>query len=635
MTDEQAADAGHDDTGREADTGHEADAEHVDRAVRLERLAAAARADAAARAGAVGHDPQDLQHALALLDALDLRTLTELERELDRPDSMITRPRTGESPGLAAFLGRRYAASIPASRYHPSTSVPELAARLLDTLVFREVLLAHGTTMFGRAVAGVKDALGLPPKDSLAATGFAEYGAPAVFLLLDVAASFATVQLSRTSAHITASMGYSGMDAYADALDACHFMTVPFARHLLRWRPAPDALVSAMRHGRLDGLGISPTDVDEERLRAELATLHNRLPELSAPYPSWEGPGAVRRRPRAGAGPEDEVRRAFVVAPADGDPRTVGHAFQQRLTRRSWTVRVRERRAPLAAAAAVAAMVLSSTPAWTTAHPVSLGQVLLAGLVGAVAVLAWTALLDDREEEFFRAAVAFSPSTVLQGRRDAALVSALRDLRPDAFARDRNGGLARTVTVVLERDGVVVLGRGFRPVARFHWLHVARISASTVPAPPAAPPSEPHLAPARGRPVHRVAFVIRRDGPDVAVTLPLERAKVAWTQLSFVEKSPLKALVSGMESARYGWALSPAAVGPRGARRDTNERMRVLSGADPVAGTRYEKEALDWEFGPRTRPPGSAHHLRRAALGTLVALAIAWTVAVPVLAVLT
>ncbi|RPF28922.1 hypothetical protein [Georgenia muralis] len=623
MRDEQAADAGH-----AGDAAHVADAEHLDRALRLERLTVAARVDAAARAGVVGHDPQDLHHALAFLDVLDLRTLTELERELDRPDSMVTRP-PGTAPGLAAFLGRRYAASIPASRYHPSTSVPELAARLLDTLVFREIGLAHGTTMFGRAVARVKDALGLPPRDSLAATGFAEYGAPAVFLLLDVAASFATVQLTRTSAHITASMGYSGMDAYADALDACHFMTVPFARHLLRWRPAPDALVSTMRRGRLDGLGISPTDIDEDRLLTELAVLRVRLPELSAPYSSWHGPGAVRRRPRAGAGPEDEVRRAFVVAPADGDARTAGHAFQQRLTRRSWTVRARERRARLAVAAAAAAMALSSTPAWTTAQAVSLGQVFLAGLVGAVGVLAWAALLADREEDFFRTAATLSRSTVLQGRRDAALVSALRLLRPDDLARNRDGGLGRTVTVALEREGVVVLGRGWQPVARFHWLHVTRISAPTVPAPPAATSSEPHPAPSHGRTVHRVDFVIRRDGPDVAVSLPLERAKVAWTQRSFVETNPLKALVSGMESARYGWALSPAVAVP--GRPDANERMRLLTGVDPVAGTRYEKEALDWEFGPRPRPPVRARR-RQAVLGALVVAAIVWAVVAPVLA---
>ena len=48
----------------------------------------------------------------------------------------------------------------------------------------------------------------------------------------DVAASFATVQLSKTSAHITASMGYSGMDAYAEAAVARGIAEIAITDHV-------------------------------------------------------------------------------------------------------------------------------------------------------------------------------------------------------------------------------------------------------------------------------------------------------------------------------------------------------------------------------------------------------------------
>ncbi|GAA1773498.1 hypothetical protein [Kocuria aegyptia] len=593
--------------------------EQAERSTAVERLRGVARADA--RDGVEG--TLELQRALEFLEKLDLRILREIERELARPDNMIASPALGAHGGLTAFLGTRYAAAFPASRYHPSTPVPQIRARLLDTLVFREIRIAHGGTMFDRSVRGVQGALGLSPRDSLADTGFPEYGAPSVFLLLDVAASFATVQLSRTSAHITASMGYSGMDAYADALDACHFMTTPFAKHLLRSRPDPGKLVAMAARGRLDGFGISPTDIDGDRLLAELSKLRDRLPELSGAYSTWGPTGnAGRRQPPDTAGREDEIRTSFVVSRRPGRPRTAGEAEQNHLSRRSWALLVQEHRTQLATVLAVAAIAVF----WWSARAASLelsGRLIaLAAVMGAVAGAALVALLDSRAQAFFRAAEGLSMYMVLQGRRDAQFLGPLLTLRPDLFAGARHAGLPRLVTVVVERNGVLFLGRGTCPpvVAAFHWLHV----------PPITAPEDP---PARlGRRKHRVAFDVRRDGTEVVLGFPLERAKVAWTQRSYLENKPLEAVLALLQGLRHTWALSPLGAPNGGEDVDTSERLRLLSGAEPVAGTRWEQEALDWESGPR--PPlelagAAAARREQLVLGVVAVLMALGCVLVP------
>lgn len=593
--------------------------EQVERTAAVERLRATARNQL--RDGAEG--AQELEHALAFLGELDLRTLREIERELARPDSIITRPDTGAHGGLATFLGARYAAAFPASRYHPSTPVPQIRARLLDTLVFREIRTAHGSTMFDRSVRGVQGALGLSPRDSLAETGFPEYGAAAVFLLLDVAASFATVQLSKTSAHITASMGYSGMDAYADALDACHFMTAAFAKHLLRSPPDPDKLVTMAARGRLDGYGISPMDLDGDRLRTELSKLRDRLPELSSPYSSWGPAGdAVRRQPPDTAGREDDVRQSFSVSRRPGRPRTAGEAEQHHLSRKDWSCWVREHRAQLAPVLAIAAPGIFWWSARASALELSGRLIVLAGLMGAIAGAALAALLGSRAQAFFRAAEGLSMYIVLQGRRDAQFLRALRTLRPDLFIGARHAGLPRLVTVVVERNGVLFLCRGARPsvVAAFHWLHVPRITA------PEDPPGTPR------RRAHRVAFEVRREGADVVLGLPLERAKVAWTQRSYLENKPLEAVLSLLQGLRRTWALPLLGARNHGDNEDTSERLRLMSGADELAGTRWEQEALDWEFGPR--PPlelagAPAARREQVVLGAVVVLMALGCVLVP------
>ncbi|WP_026550426.1 hypothetical protein [Arthrobacter sp. Br18] len=595
--------------------------DEAERVAAVERLGAVARAGA--RDGAEG--ARDLDYALRFLEELDLRTLREIDRDLARTDSLISRPASGV-PGLAAFLGGRYAAALPSSRYHSMTPVAQLEADLLDTLVFREILLAHGDIMFHRAVRGVRNALGLPPHGSLATTGFARCGALSMFLLLDVAVSLAGVQLSRTSAHITASMGYSGIDAYAGALDNCHFMTTGFARYLLRHRPGPDRLVAMMARGRLDAFGISPTDLDKDRLRAELSKLRDRLPVLSDAYSSWQSPkNAARARPPATAGRNDDVRLSFAVSPRPGAPRTAGEAAGQQLSRRDWTLRVRNRKALLATVSAAVSIALSWWSALAASQDPSASLVLFAGLMGAVAAIASAVLLDSRAGAFFQAADGLSDYTVLQGRRDAQFLGALRVLRPDVFAGARHAGLPRLVTVVVERNGVLFLGRGTRPrvVASFHWLHVPKVIA----------PADPSAA--VGESPHRVAFEVRRCGADVVLGFPLERAKVAWTQRDYLVNSPLEAVLSGLQGLRYAWALRPTGTRNGAGRNDSSDRIGLLSaGFDKISGTPYEREALDWEFSARTPLElrgAFAARREQAVLGAVSVLALGCVLAPPLL----
>jgi hypothetical protein len=315
---------------------------------------------------------------------------------------------------------------------------------------------------------------------------------------------------------------------------------------------------------------------------------------------------------------------SFVVSRRPGRPRTAGEAAELHLSRTSWALRVRERRAHFAAVAAVAAVALCWWSARAAAQELSAGLVLLAGLMGVVAALALAALLDSRARAFFRAAEGLSIYTVLQGRRDARFLGALRALRPDLFAGARCAGLPRLVTVVVEREGVLLLGRGPRPrvVAAFHWVHVPRITA------PEDPPG------AAGRSAHRVAFLVRRDGAGAVLGLPLERAKVAWTQRSYLENKPLEAVLSLLQGLRHGWALPPLGARGGGDQDDVSERLRLLRDAGEVAGTRYEQEVLDWEFGPRAPLElcgASAARREQAVLGAVVVMALGCVLAPPLL----
>lgn len=583
--------------------------EQIGRSAAVERLAAAVRASA--QDGEAGD--RDVEHALAFLVALDLRTLREIERELGREANLIDHPALGMgNRGLAAFLGHRFAVSISSSRNGIATPVPRIRAELLDTLVFREIIRAHGDTMSTRVIQGVKEALGLPEHESLAETGFAAYGPANIFLLLDVAGSFATVQFRRTSVILDGVRGPEGMDLYADALDNCHFMTTSFARFVLKTQPSPEKLCTATARGRLGRFGVSPTDIDHERLLTELKKLRSQLPQLSVADASWAPDGdTAHRLPPPETGQDDDARMAFTVLERKSRPRTAGEANEQRLIRRNWPVKLREHRTLAVPGSAALAGAWYLLFIQATSQDLSIRVGLLAAVLGAFVAAALLALLDAREAAFFRAATAINMYTVLQGHRDAAFLAALRKVRPDAFTNSKHAGLPRQFTVMAQREGVAVLGHGARPnvVAAFHWIHIPAIS---------APPNPPA---ASGRSSHRVALMVRHDGGEVELSFPLERAKVAWTQRNFLENKPMAAVLAMLQGMRTNWSMPPLGSRHTSDTWDVTERFDLLRTAN-VAGTPHEREVLDWESGRRSQPVlNGAEDLHRTQRRLIISLA--------------
>lgn len=556
-----------------------------------QRAAAAERLTAAVRASAVEGDAgaRDVEHALAFLGELDVRTLREIERELGRDDSLMTYPTGGSTGSLATFLGRRFAASIATSRYTITTPVPRIRAELLDTLVFREILRAHGGTMFARTVEAVKKALGLPEHGSLAETGFAQYGSANLFLLVDVASAFAVTQFKRTSVILDGVRGPEGMDLYADALDNCHFTTAAFARFLLKSQPSPEKLCKATARGRLDGFGVSPTDIDLERLTSELEKLRPRLPQLAAPYASWGPKGdSGTRVPPLGEDQDDDARLAFKVLNRRKAPRAVGEVHEQRLIRRSPVVRLREHKTLLVAASVVVTVAWYLWLAQATSEAPSLSLGLLAALFGFCASVLFYGLLDAREESFFLTAQGPTGYTVLQGRRDARFLEALRRIAPGSFAASRRGGLPRLFTVMLDREGVSFLGGGWHqrvPVA-FHWVRTEDV---------VEPDNSRVDAASSG---HRVAFIVRIGEEKVELSFPLERARVIWAQRNFVENKPIKATLAMVGSLRKSWAVPKPGAERGSGVSDVVERLNLLRTGN-LAGTPHEKAVVDWEVSRR------------------------------------
>ena len=285
----------------------------------VQRIAALAYADE--RLGGSGPDaelPTELGAALEFLPQLSLRTLRALEKDLARPDSLATggvqgRRQSGE-PGAAWFLVR--ACSQTRRPYSSPRTAPAIDASLLDLLMLRDVRLAHGSSMYHRCTKGVKDILGLGSEDSLAEHGVARYGARGIVSLLHISASLADVQFSQTSAHITPRMGYAGLDAYADALDDCHFMTAAFARWILKTDPSPAKVAALAANGRLAEYGISPAELDPEKLRAELAKVDvaavaGSLPDVEA---GSFNAGQVGRGTRMGVGVAGPIYQSSTTA---------------------------------------------------------------------------------------------------------------------------------------------------------------------------------------------------------------------------------------------------------------------------------------------------------------------------------
>ncbi len=484
-------------------------------------------------------EPDKLDASLARLEQLSPQTLQMLELELAKADSIVAEGSkfwgfSGAKGGPAEFLVRFCS---PVTRQGTEVPVAENDAHLLDTLVFGIILAAHSPVMYARAVSRVRNLFGLGPDESLAGTAGAKYGTANVFAVLDVAVCIATVQLSKTSSHITAGMGRAGVDAYADALDACHFMTAVFANFIMRQRPTPEKLASLMRTGRLSRFGISPTDIDLQRLRSELS-------KLSATHPThFPAPAKLLELQSPAGECTAEAGQPCYAISGIANPRTAGDALERHLTRRKTAVRAARIKKFLAVISPLAAIGISVRMCWPSLvtlmaqRPVP-GLLVFASLVFVEGVCGYwifrcaAALHDLRGVTFFQQARDLTNYTVIQGRRDRSFLQSLRQLRPAAFDQSASAGIPRHFSLFADNQGVMILGKGSRPriVASFHWSHVIDTDPDAV--------------------GHRIVLTIQQDEPvqaderTVQLAFEVTRAKVAWSELSYVQEKPLEAMLA-------------------------------------------------------------------------------------------
>lgn len=474
-----------------------------------------------------------LDAALARLEQLSPETLQLLELELAKPDSIIAEGSkfwefSGAKGGPVEFLVR---CCSPVTQQGTEVPVAENDARLLDTLVFGIICAAHSPVMYGRAVSRVRNLFGLGSHESLAGTAGAKYGTANVFAVLNVAVSIATVQLGKTSSHITAKMGRAGVDAYADALDACHFMTAAFANFIMRQQPTPEKLVSLMRTGRLARFGISPTDIDLQQLQLELS-------KPSAPYPAvFPAPAKLPElQPPEGECTAEEGQSCYFISGV-ANPRTAGDALERHLSRRKTAVqaaRIKKFSAVLAQLAAVGISVWMCWPSLmtlmaqrpVTAFLVFASLVFVEGVCGYWIFRCAAALHDLRGVTFFQQARDLTNYTVIQGRRDRSFLKSLRQLRPAAFDQSASAGIPRYFSLFADKQGVMILGKGSRPriVASFHWSHVIDTAPDAV--------------------GHRIVLTVRQDERTVPLAFEVTRAKVAWSELSYVQEKPMEAMLA-------------------------------------------------------------------------------------------
>jgi hypothetical protein len=410
------------------------------------------------------------------------------------------------------------------------------------------------------------------------------------------------------------------MDAYADAQDDCHSMTAAFARWILQADPSPAKVAALAANGRLAKYEISPAELDPEQLRAKLAKVDvdataRSLPDVDAGrsnkgHTGSGTPDGPRRRRPDFSDLDDGAKGSFEVTipPAARNPATAGDAFEKHISRKESNTAFRRLKALIWVACPLVVVAISS---WMAAPTV--GELLvqpepnawkglaafflaeaLGGCLIAMGISSW---LDLRVSGFYLVARELNMYTVLQGRRDEEFLHALRVLRPGLFARSATAGLPRLFTVCFDKEGALLVGGSTQPfvVAAFHWLHVRQISA------------EP---PVRGRQAkrghgQRVVLLLRKDGTDLELTFPLERAKVAWTSRTFLEADPVKAALALVEGLRNLSSLEGPGISEQGMRKMTpeiEERIHLLLRKDAVLeGTDYEKEALEYERRPR--PP--------------------------------
>ena len=601
----------------------------------VERIAVTAREDPRTPTGGAEKQADSLQAALDFLPQLRLRTLRALEHFVSSPEGLaaavvLNRGRP-DGVGVANFVVRFCS---PPSFYGPRRTSASIDADLLDLVSFNRMRDAHGDTMLDKCLADVKRIFGLQPEDALADQGFAKYGVHGASRVLDIAVSVATLQLSKTAAHISPQLGYAGMDAFADAKDDCHCMSAAFARWILKKDPSPAKVAALAANGRLAKYGISPGDLDPEKLRAELTKLDvdalaGSLPDIDAENSQAGDAGSGPSDSHPGRRPDlsdldDGAMGSFVVKiPLTArNPATIGDAYEKHITRRESDLIVRRLRAVSWVACPLAVVAISFWMAGPAVRELFGGAagsawkglaafVLAEALGGCLIAMGISSWLDLRVSGFFLVARELSRYTVLQGRRDEEFLQALRVLRPGLFDTSATAGLPWRFTVCFDKEGAMLVGGRTQPfvVASFHWLHVRQILA------------EP---PVRGRPFkrgsgQRVVLLIRHGGTHVRLAFPLERAKVAWTTRTFLESDPVKAALALLQGMRDLSSIEGPGISRQGMRKMTpeiEERMHLLLRQDAVLeGTDYENAALEYEA--RQRPalaPAASAFLRNRRL---------------------
>lgn len=496
-----------------------------------------------------------LETSLAYLSELRLQTLEMLHQEALRPDTLLTEdPFAGRLQAdrhVAAFVIRFRSPPKP-DPYRLTPTVAMIESFLVDLIFYRDILRSHGGPIFTSVLARVKKVLGLTAADSLAEAGAAKFGIGKVLAVLDAAACIFPLQFEKTSAHITPSMGYAGLDAYADAKDDCHFMTPGFARFIMDKSPSAEQLAHLMETDSLAQYGVSPTDIDHAGFAAELSKLYEGYREQARKEPPAVSPPDLPDECSAENG-----KSCYLVEGIQGPATFVTDTAEYHLTRRRLDHDLQRRKILLAKilpAATVSLSLLMSVPvmAGLVAEPSFRGWAGVACLVffeAALGVLLGNGIgvmMNTAATGFFRMARELNQYTVLQGRRNKNFLSALRTLRPELFRRSKVAGLPRLFTLFMDQEGLLLLGRGREPrvAAAIHWLHLSTSSGDV--------------------PGHRIDLTIRHEGQEVPLMFRLERAKAAWTTRSFALEKPLAAVLASINGARVLRRMVPGVPGGQG-----------------------------------------------------------------------
>ena len=408
--------------------------------------------------------------------------------------------------------------------------------------------------------------------------------------MLNISVSLADLQLSQTSAHITPRMGYAGMDAYADAQDDCHSMTAAFARWILQTDPSPAKVAALAANGRLAKYGISPAELDPEKLRAELAKVDvaavagipARRGRLEAPTP-----GTPAAAPRTGARGDGPISRSSTTA-----RREVSKSLSRRLRAipprpempsRSTspagnpTAAFRRLKAMIWVACPLAVVAISFWMARADGRGTT-GRTGAQGVerTGGICPCRGLGRMPDRHghlvlagssgQRVFPGGARAQPATrCCRGGGTKSFCTPCVFLRPGLFDRSATAGLPRLFTVCFDKEGALLLGGHTQPFSRRSISLAACAPDSRQNRPSAAAsPSE-----VDGQ---RVVLMVRKDGADVELTFPLERAKVAWTSRTFLEADPVKAALALVEGLRNLSSLEgPGICAARDAENDPGD----------------------------------------------------------------